>query len=189
MKKLRFMASWVECQEGHISGLPATAKGTQMGFLLVFQDDAIAARNFRSSALSIAMKRNGCKPIGAAEQGLSSSAMASTGPRCVENSSSTTAPELSGLSTRSNPPVTEMVCSLADEHCPSPNRIVAEGMSGSRTRTGRRAQGNMGEVTMQGNNATESMSQARLPRHVYDPNMGNGPFVFAPSGATAVQPA
>jgi len=169
--------------------LPATAKGTQMGFLLVFQDDAIAARNFRSSALSIAMKRNGCKPIGAAEQGLSSSAMASTGPRCVENSSSTTAPELSGLSTRSNPPVTEMVCSLADEHCPSPNRIVAEGMSGSRTRTGRRAQGNMGEVTMQGNNATESMSQARLPRHVYDPNMGNGPFVFAPSGATAVQPA
>src|SRR5271157_4110435 len=44
-------------------------------------------------------------------------------------------------------------------------------MPGSRTRTGRHVQGDMGEVTMQGNNATESMSQARLPRHVYDPSM------------------
>jgi hypothetical protein len=63
-----------------------------------------------------------------------------------------------------------MVRSLADECCPSPNRIVAEGMSGSRTRTGRRVQGDMGEVTTQGYNATESMNQARLPRQVYDPN-------------------
>jgi len=97
--------------------------------------------------------------------------MASTVPMCVENSSSTTAPELSGFSTRSNPPVTEMVCSLADECCPSPNRMVAEGMPGSRTRTGRRVQGDMGEVAMQGNNATESMSKARLPRLVYDASM------------------
>jgi hypothetical protein len=65
----------------------------------VFCDDAIAARNFRNSVLSIATKRNGCKPIGADEQGLSSSAMASTDPMCVEKSSSTTAPELNGLST------------------------------------------------------------------------------------------
>jgi hypothetical protein len=28
----------------------------------------------------------------------------------------------------------------------------------------------MGEVTTQGDNATESMNQARLPRQVYDPN-------------------
>jgi len=80
-----------------------------MGFLPVFQDDAMAARNFRNSALSIAMKRKGCKPMGAAEQGRSSSAMASTDPMCVENSSSTTAPDRSGFRTRSNPPVTEMV--------------------------------------------------------------------------------
>ena len=65
----------------------------------VFGDDAIAARNFLNSVLSIATKRNGCKPIGADEQGLSSSAMASTDPMCVEKSSSTTAPELNGLST------------------------------------------------------------------------------------------
>ena len=31
------------------------------------------------------------------------------------------------------------------------NRIVAEGMPGSRTRTGRRVRGDRGEVTMQGN--------------------------------------
>jgi len=43
-------------------------------------------------------------------------------------------------------------------------------MSGSRTRTGRRVQGDMGEVTTQGDNATESMNQARLPRQVYEPN-------------------
>lgn len=43
-------------------------------------------------------------------------------------------------------------------------------MSGSRTRAGRRVQGDMGEVTTQGDNATESMNQARLPRQVYDPN-------------------
>src|ERR1700687_3822796 len=63
-----------------------------------------------------------------------------------------------------------MVRSLADECCPSPNGIVAEGMSGSRTRTGRRVQGDMGEGTTQGDNATESMNQARLPRQVHDPN-------------------
>jgi hypothetical protein len=57
------------------------------------------ARNCRNSVLSIATKRNGCKPIGADEQGLSSSAIASTDPMSVEKSSSTTAPELNGLST------------------------------------------------------------------------------------------
>jgi hypothetical protein len=74
-----------------------------------FYNDAIAVLNFRNSAQSITVKRNGCKPIRAAKQGLSSSAMASTGPMCVPNISSTIAPGLSGLSTRSNPPVTEMV--------------------------------------------------------------------------------
>jgi hypothetical protein len=47
--------------------------------------------------------------------------MARTDPKGRENISSTIAPELSGLSTRSNPPVTETVCSLAEEICPSPN--------------------------------------------------------------------
>jgi hypothetical protein len=88
---------------------PDLAKGRRWASCFRLQDDAIAARNFRNSALFMAMKRNGCKPIGVAEQGLSSSAMASTDPICVENSSSTTAPERNGLSTRSNPPVTEMV--------------------------------------------------------------------------------
>jgi len=42
---------------------------------------------------------------------------------------------------------------------------------------------------MQGNNATESMSQARLPRHVYGLSVGADRQCFAPSGITAVQPA
>lgn len=112
---------------------------------LSLQEEAIAARNFLNSAVSMAMKRNGCRPMGVARQGLSSSAMASTGPICVDNISSTTAPELRGLSTRSNPPVTEMIWSLAEEHRPSPNRRVAGGMPGSRTRTGRRVRGDGGE--------------------------------------------
>lgn len=123
-----------------------------MGLLRVFfRHDAIAARNFCSSALFMTLKRKGCKPIGAAEQGLSSSAIASTGPRLVENITSTTALEWRGLSTRSKPPVTEMVWSLADVHPPSPNRIFARGMPGSRTRTGRRVQRGTGEVITKGN--------------------------------------
>lgn len=70
--------------------------------------------------------------------------MASIGPTCVENINSTTAPGLSGLSTRSSPPLAEMVCSLADERCPSPNRMVAEGMpvhgSFGTSRAGRKAE-------------------------------------------------
>ncbi len=93
-----------------------------------FLDDAIAARRVRNSERSIVIKRNGCKPIGEVARGLSSSAIASMGPTCVENISSTTAPGLSGLSTRSSPPLAEIVWSLAEERCPSPNRIVAEGM-------------------------------------------------------------
>jgi len=69
----------------------------------------MAMRKFRKSASSSVMKRNGCNPIRATEHGLSSSAMPSTGPALVENITSTTAPGLSGLRTRSRPPVTEMV--------------------------------------------------------------------------------
>jgi len=76
-------------------------------------DDAIAMRNVRKSESSRAMNRNGCNPIGAAEHGRSSSAMPSTGPAWVQNITSTTAPGLSGVRTRSKPPVIEMVWSLA----------------------------------------------------------------------------
>jgi len=100
-------------------------------------DDAIAMRNLPKSVSSMAMNRNGCNPIRTAEHGLSSSAMPSTGPALVQNISSTTAPGLSGLRTRSKPPVTEMVWSLAEGRCPSSNRIVA-GMPRSRTRRARR---------------------------------------------------
>jgi hypothetical protein len=131
-------ADAVEVQTGRPAG--ECWKG---GFL--FHEEAIAARNFLNSALSMAMKRNGWRPIGVARHGLSSSAMASTGPICVDNISSTTAPELRGLSTRSNPPVTETSWSLAEEYRPSPNRRVAGGMPGSRTRTGRRVRGDWGE--------------------------------------------
>jgi hypothetical protein len=72
-------------------------------------DDAIAMRNVDKSVSSMAMYRNGCNPIGTAEQGPSSSAMPSTGPAWVQNITSTTAPGLSGLRTRSKPPVIEMV--------------------------------------------------------------------------------
>jgi hypothetical protein len=77
--------------------------------LMHLWDDAIAMRSVRKSASSKAMNRNGCNPIRAAEHGLSSSAMPSTGPAWVENITSTTAPGLSGLRTRSKPPVTETV--------------------------------------------------------------------------------
>src|SRR6185437_13651624 len=74
------------------------------------------------------MNRKRCKPTGEAAHGLSSSAMASTGPKWVETISSTTAPGLRGLSTRSSPPLAEKVWSLAEERCPSPNRTVAGSM-------------------------------------------------------------
>lgn len=74
------------------------------------------------------MNRNRCKPTGEAAHGLSSSANASTGPKWVETISSTTAPGLRGLSTRSSPPLAEKVWSRADERCPSPNRMVAGSM-------------------------------------------------------------
>lgn len=77
--------------------------------LMHLWDDAIAMRSVRKSASSKAMNRNGCNPIRAAEHGLSSSAMPSTGPAWVQNITSTIAPGLSGLRTRSKPPVTEMV--------------------------------------------------------------------------------
>jgi hypothetical protein len=72
--------------------------------------------------------------------------MASTGPRLVKNITSTTALEWSGVSTRSSPPVTETVWSLAEVHRPSSNRMLAMGISRSRTRTGRRVLRGAGEV-------------------------------------------
>jgi hypothetical protein len=107
--------TWVECLSNTSGHFPRDH--TVLGFsaasvrnpILHPSDDAIAMRNVRKSVSSMAMNRNGCNPIGTAEHGLSSSAMPSTGPAWVQNITSITAPGLSGLRTRSKPPVVEMV--------------------------------------------------------------------------------
>lgn len=103
----------------HRTPSPATCRASGLESLSVkfvpdalvhFWHDAIAMRNLRKSVSSIAMNRNGCNPIGMGpEHGSSNSAMPNTGPASVQTITSTTAPGLSGLRTRSKPPVAEMV--------------------------------------------------------------------------------
>src|SRR5581483_1185590 len=85
----------------------------------------------------MARKRNGCKPRATSAHGLRSSARPSTGPPSVQNITSAISPGMKGLSTLSRPPVSETICNLAVECCPSRRRMVVGGMPASRTRGAR----------------------------------------------------